>query len=93
MGVGAEGAAHRPDSLGVTTPQTPSIWSFIPTPATRAHTRTHTHRDSRSHTHTHTRAQTPPAAPPRPLRAPPPALADPARSPPQLAGGGGFGQI
>lgn len=87
-GTGADGDARPGPSLAVA-PQVPSIWSRVPTPATRAHT----HRLTRSHRHTQTRAQTPPAAPPRPLRAPPPVLAAPARSPPRAAAGGRFGQI
>lgn len=63
-------------------PQAPSIWSRVPTPATRAH----------GHAHTGTAPRADPApAPPRPLREPPPALPAPAAR--RGAGGGGSGRF
>lgn len=53
-------APPGPSQAAPSNPQAPSLWSRVPTPATRAHTDTLTH--------THPGAQTPPAAPPRPLR-------------------------
>lgn len=65
----AQTKTHRRDHLSR---HPPGSQHLEPRPHAR---HTHTHTDS--HAHTHTRAQTPPAAaPPRPLRAPPPALTD-----------------
>lgn len=68
-GSSADGDGHGQDHLWLPPPQAPSIWSRAPTPTTSTHT--NTHRPIRPC------AQTPPAAPPRPLRAPPPVLTTP----------------